>query len=64
MPELFATTAHWLQPLLRLRKLRQRSGKGRHSENLCSSIAMNGSFFHTQRMVLQSVRNAYLGVEH
>ena len=28
-----------------------------------SAIALNGSFFHTQRMVLQYVRNAYLGVE-
>jgi glycogen phosphorylase len=28
-----------------------------------STIALNGSFFHTQRMVLQYVRNAYLGVE-
>jgi len=28
-----------------------------------SAIAINGSFFHTQRMVLQYVRNAYLGVE-
>jgi glycogen phosphorylase len=28
-----------------------------------STIALNGSFFHTQRMVLQYLRNAYLGVE-
>jgi len=28
-----------------------------------SAIALNGSFFHTQRMLLQYVRNAYLGVE-
>ena len=28
-----------------------------------SAIALNGSYFHTQRMVLQYVRNAYLGVE-
>jgi starch phosphorylase len=28
-----------------------------------SAIALNGSFFHTQRMVLQYVRNAYLGVD-
>jgi starch phosphorylase len=28
-----------------------------------SAISLNGSFFHTQRMVLQYVRNAYLGVE-
>ena len=28
-----------------------------------STIALNGSFFHSQRMVLQYVRNAYLGVE-
>jgi starch phosphorylase len=28
-----------------------------------SAIALNGSFFNTQRMVLQYVRNAYLGVE-
>jgi starch phosphorylase len=28
-----------------------------------SAIALNGSFFHTQRMVLQYVRNAYNGVE-
>jgi starch phosphorylase len=28
-----------------------------------SAIALNGSFFHTQRMVLQYVRNSYLGVE-
>jgi starch phosphorylase len=28
-----------------------------------SAIALNGSFFHTQRMVLQYLRNAYLGVE-
>jgi starch phosphorylase len=28
-----------------------------------SAVALNGSFFHTQRMVLQYVRNAYLGVE-
>jgi starch phosphorylase len=28
-----------------------------------STIALNGSFFHAQRMVLQYVRNAYLGVE-
>ena len=28
-----------------------------------SSIALNGSFFHAQRMVLQYLRNAYLGVE-
>lgn len=28
-----------------------------------SSIAINGSFCHTQRMVVQYVRNAYLGVE-
>ncbi len=28
-----------------------------------AAIALNGSFFHAQRMVLQYVRNAYLGVE-
>ena len=28
-----------------------------------STISLNGSFFHTQRMVLQYLRNAYLGVE-
>jgi starch phosphorylase len=28
-----------------------------------SAIALNGSFFHAQRMVLQYLRNAYLGVE-
>jgi len=28
-----------------------------------STISLNGSFFHTQRMVLQYVRNAYLGVD-
>jgi glycogen phosphorylase len=28
-----------------------------------SAIALNGSFFHSQRMVLQYLRNAYLGVE-
>jgi starch phosphorylase len=28
-----------------------------------STIALNGSFFHAQRMVLQYLRNAYLGVE-
>ncbi len=28
-----------------------------------SAISLNGSYFHTQRMVLQYVRNAYLGVE-
>jgi glycogen phosphorylase len=28
-----------------------------------SSIALNGSFFHAQRMVMQYLRNAYLGVE-
>jgi glycogen phosphorylase len=28
-----------------------------------SAISLNGSFFHTQRMVLQYVRNSYLGVE-
>ena len=28
-----------------------------------SAIAINGSFFHAQRMVLQYLRNAYLGVE-
>jgi starch phosphorylase len=28
-----------------------------------SAIALNGSFFHSQRMLLQYVRNAYLGVE-
>ena len=28
-----------------------------------STIALNGSFFHAQRMLLQYVRNAYLGVE-
>ena len=28
-----------------------------------SAVALNGSFFHTQRMVLQYLRNAYLGVE-
>ena len=28
-----------------------------------STIALNGSFFHTQRMLLQYMRNAYLGVE-
>jgi starch phosphorylase len=28
-----------------------------------SAIALNGSFFHTQRMVLQYLRNAYNGVE-
>ena len=27
-----------------------------------SAISLNGSYFHTQRMVLQYVRNAYLGV--
>jgi starch phosphorylase len=27
------------------------------------AISLNGSFFHAQRMVLQYVRNAYLGVE-
>lgn len=34
-----------------------------YSEMRRSTIALNGSFFHTQRMVLQYVRNAYLGVE-
>jgi glycogen phosphorylase len=34
-----------------------------YAEILRSTIALNGSFFHTQRMVLQYVRNAYLGVE-
>jgi starch phosphorylase len=34
-----------------------------YSEIRRSTIALNGSFFHTQRMVLQYVRNAYLGVE-
>jgi len=33
------------------------------SEIRRSAIALNGSFFHTQRMVLQYLRNAYLGVE-
>ena len=28
-----------------------------------SAISLNGSYFHTQRMVLQYVRNSYLGVE-
>jgi starch phosphorylase len=28
-----------------------------------SAIALNGSFFHAQRMVLQYLRNAYLGLE-
>jgi starch phosphorylase len=28
-----------------------------------STIALNGSFFHAQRMVLQYLRNAYLGIE-
>jgi glycogen phosphorylase len=28
-----------------------------------STIALNGSFFNTQRMVLQYFRNAYFGVE-
>lgn len=28
-----------------------------------STIALNGSFFHAQRMVLQYLRNSYLGVE-
>ncbi len=28
-----------------------------------SAIALNGAFFNAQRMVLQYVRNAYLGVE-
>jgi starch phosphorylase len=28
-----------------------------------SAISLNGSFFHTQRMVLQYMRNAYLGFE-
>jgi len=28
-----------------------------------SAIALNGSFFHAQRMVMQYLRNAYLGVE-
>jgi glucan phosphorylase len=34
-----------------------------YSEIRRSAIALNGSFFHTQRMILQYVRNAYLGVE-
>ena len=34
-----------------------------YSEIRRSTIALNGSFFHTQRMVLQYLRNAYLGVE-
>jgi glycogen phosphorylase len=28
-----------------------------------STIALNGSFFNTQRMLVQYLRNAYLGVE-
>jgi glycogen phosphorylase len=28
-----------------------------------SAIALNGSFFNTQRMVIQYLRNAYFGVE-
>jgi len=28
-----------------------------------SAISLNGSYFHTQRMVLQYVRNSYLGVD-
>lgn len=28
-----------------------------------SAIALNGSYFHTQRLMLQYLRNAYLGVE-
>ena len=28
-----------------------------------STIALNGSFFHSQRMVMQYLRNAYLGVD-
>jgi starch phosphorylase len=28
-----------------------------------SAIALNGSFFNTQRMMLQYLRNAYFGVE-
>jgi hypothetical protein len=34
-----------------------------YTEMRRSTIALNGSFFHTQRMVLQYLRNAYLGVE-
>src|SRR5258706_14798465 len=34
-----------------------------YSEVRRSAISLNGSFFHTQRMVLQYVRNSYLGVE-
>ena len=28
-----------------------------------SAMALNGAFFNAQRMVLQYVRNAYLGIE-
>jgi glycogen phosphorylase len=28
-----------------------------------SAIALNGSFFNTQRMVLQYLKNAYFGVD-
>jgi glycogen phosphorylase len=34
-----------------------------YTEIMRSVISLNGSFFHTQRMVLQYLRNAYLGVE-
>jgi len=34
-----------------------------YTEIMRSVITLNGSFFHTQRMVLQYLRNAYLGVE-
>jgi len=34
-----------------------------YTQVMRSAIALNGSFFHAQRMVLQYLRNAYLGVE-
>jgi starch phosphorylase len=34
-----------------------------YSQVMRSAIALNGSYFHAQRMVLQYLRNAYLGVE-
>jgi starch phosphorylase len=36
---------------------------GAFAEVRRSAIALNGSFFNTQRMVFQYLRNAYFGAE-
>ncbi len=58
-PRLIRSTTNWKMSFCRLYYAKPEA----YTEIRRSAIALNGSFFHTQRMVLQYVRNAYNGVE-